>query len=262
MKHNNIDVNTTYAKTSIGKIAYFKKEVQGTIPIIFLHGVYYDHNLWNYQVSRIDEQTTISVDMPLHGQSKSITKSDWNMDDCATMLIEILDFLEIEKCYAIGHSWGSMTILRAASQHPERFVGVGLCNMPLEKGNIGTKLQFGFLNAVVPFRKFYAKQAAKAMFSEKSIKQQPESVEYLEFSMRQLSNKGIRKTHKSVISNVDSGYPFLEQFATPAFAIKGKEDYVPTLEKIETIIVEGKHTCPLEQSEKVLELVIKLTEEK
>ncbi len=246
--------------TSIGEIAYEKKEVLGTTPIVFLHGVYYDHNLWNYQIGKIFDHTTIVVDMPLHGQSKTITKPNWTMDDCANMLIEILDSLGIENCYAVGHSWGSMTILRAASQNPDRFVGVGLCNMPLQKGGLGAKLQFGFQHTMLPFRKFYTKQVAKAMFSQKSREQKIEIVEYLELSMEQLSNKDIRKTDKAVISKVDSGYPYLDKLTVPALAIKGKEDYVPTLKTIETSIVEGKHTSPLEQPEKVLEMILKLVE--
>ena len=98
-----------------------------------MHGVFYDHNLWNYQVSRISEHTTIAIDMPLHGQSRLTTNENWNMDDCSNMLIEILNSKGVEKCYAMCHSWGSMTILRAASQNPDRFIRVGLCNMPIKK---------------------------------------------------------------------------------------------------------------------------------
>lgn len=256
----NIEMDISTIKTSIGEIAYQKKEVMGTTPIVFLHGVYYDHHLWNYQINRISHHTTIAIDMPLHGQSKAITNTNWTMDDCSNMLIELLDALGIEKCYAVGHSWGSMTILRAASQHPDRFIGVGFCNMPLEEGGFGAKLQFGFQHTMLPFRKFYIKQVAKAMFGEESRVQKPKIVEYLELSMSQLSNKDIRKTDKAVISNVDSGYPYLEKLTVSALAIKGKDDYVPTLQTIETIIVEGKHTSPLEQPEKVLEMITQLIE--
>lgn len=261
-EQKNIEMDMPIIKTSIGEIAYQKQEVIGTIPIVFLHGVYYDHNLWNYQISRISDHTTITIDMPLHGQSKAITNTNWNMDDCSNMLIELLDSLGIEKCYAVGHSWGSMTILRAASQNPDRFIGVGFCNMPLKKGGFGAKLQFGFQHIMLPFRGFYTKQVAKAMFGEESRIQKPEIVEYLELSMSQLSNRDIRKTDKAVISNVNSGSPYLEKLTVPALAIKGKDDYVPTLETIETKIVEGKHSSPLEQPEKVMELIYKLTKKR
>lgn len=247
-------------ETSIGKIAYYQKKVEGTTPIIFLHGVYYDHNLWNYQTSRITDRTTITIDMPLHGKSKDIYKSSWSMTDCSDMLIEFLDQLNIEQCYAVGHSWGSMTILRTASQHPDKFKAVGLCNMPFKKGGLGAKIQFGLQHMMLEFRGFYTKQVANAMFSKAHQTQKPEIVEYLELSMNQLTNKDIRQTDKAVISNVDSGQPFLKNLSVPALALKGDQDYVQTPPNIETTIVEGKHTSPLEQPEAVMNMIRRLVE--
>ena len=77
-------------------------------------------------------------------------------------------------------------------------------------------------------------------------------------SLDHLSNRDIRKTHKAVISNVESGYPFLKKLKVPAWAIKGKEDYVPDLKTIETEVVDGKHTTPLEQPERVFELITQM----
>lgn len=256
-----IEMNNPTVKTSIGEIAYFVKEVKGTIPIIFLHGVYYDHRLWDYYFDRVNNRTVIAIDMPLHGQSKKITKEDWTMSDCSDMLIEILDELSIDKCYAVGHSWGSMTILRAASKYPNRFTGLLFSNMPLEAGGLGAKLQFGLQHAVLPFRNFYSKQVAKAMFAKDSRTQKPEVVNYLQASMSQLSNRDIRKTDNTVITSVGSGFPYLDNLKVAALAIKGKNDYVPTPKNIETLIVDGQHTTPLEQPEQVLKLINRLTNE-
>lgn len=242
-------------KTSIGDIAYSIQKVEGTIPIVFLHGVYYDHRLWDYFVDSIHDRTTIAIDMPLHGQSKKITKKNWQMQDCADMLLEILDSLQIDSCYAVGHSWGSMTILRAVHQQPKRFISVGFCNMPYEAGSFGAKMQFGFQHSALMFRSFYTNQVAKAMMSEESRTQHPEAVQYLKNSLNQLTNKEIRKTDKAVITTVKSGQPYLDMLQVPALALKGKDDYVPTPPNIKTTIVDGKHTSPLEQPQAVLKFI-------
>lgn len=255
------NMKPTITSTNIGQIAYYQKEVQGTTPIIFLHGVYYDHNLWNYQISRITDRTTVAIDMPLHGKSKNISKKNWTMEGCSQMLIDILDSLNIEKCYAIGHSWGSMTILRAASQHPQRFEAVGLCNMPIGAGSFRKRLVFGFQHTMLGFRTFYTKQVAKAMFGQESRNDKPQITEYLELSMGSLSNKEVRKTDKAVIMNVDSGIPFLEKLKVPALAIKGKDDYVQSLANIEMTLVKGKHTSPLEAPQAVLDLIYRLVKD-
>ena len=95
-----------YIQTNIGKIAIHKTENKtDKLPIIMLHGVYFDHHLWDEQVKHIDDRTIITIDMPFHGKSREITKPDWSLNDCVDMLIEILDHLQIPKVIA---SWAFM----------------------------------------------------------------------------------------------------------------------------------------------------------
>ena len=92
--------------TRLGEVAVYKKTVLNTVPILLLHGVYYDHRLWQFQARRVKDRTVIVVDMPHHGHSKKIKIKDWTLNDCATMLIDIIISLKLEMVYAIGHSWG------------------------------------------------------------------------------------------------------------------------------------------------------------
>lgn len=154
--------------TNIGKIAVYKNIVDGTIPIVFLHGVYYDHNLWNYQVDRLRCYTTISIDMPLHGFSKYISKNDWNLQDCADMILEVLDTMKYKEFIAVVHSWGSMTILRTAAKNNQKFKSLVLRNMSVTKGKLKSKLKFNLQHLLLPFLNFYTKQVTKAMFSQEN----------------------------------------------------------------------------------------------
>ncbi len=251
MKQQNI-------QTSIGTIAVYKKVVPGTVPVLFLHGVYFDHHLWNYFTSRITDRTVIAIDMPHHGNSKSIIQRNWNMTDCGQMLIEIIEDFGYDKVFAVGHSWGSMTILRAAVRNPHKFIAIGLCNMPLRKGSFKSRLQFGFQHWMLPFKSFYAKQVAKVMFSKENRRSKPEMTEYLEVSIARLSNQEVKKTDRAVITHVDDGVPYLEQLRVPAQALKGDSDYVGTPLNIKNTLVKGAHTSPLEQPEAVLKLINKL----
>lgn len=244
-------------KTSIGDIAVYLNEVENTTPIIFLHGVYFDHNLWNYQRSRIQDRTVITIDMPLHGKSKNV-KKDWTLSDCGIMLIEILDSLAIEKVVAVGHSWGSMTILRAASNYPERFQSIGLCNMPFAKGNLATKLKFGLQHTMLFFRGFYTRQVAKVMFTKENREANPEIVEYLKLSMGQLTNKDIRQIDKAVITDADDGLSCTQALKVSVMALKGDKDYVGIPPNIDLTVVSSAHVSPLEVPDKVSNFVTKV----
>jgi pimeloyl-ACP methyl ester carboxylesterase len=242
-------------KTTIGNIAVFSRKVDNTIPIIFLHGVYFDHHLWDNQVSEIKDRTVITLDMPLHGESKEIVKSNWSLTDCADMLIEILDSLKIPMVFAIGHSWGSMTILRAASKHPESFEGIGLCNMPFLAASKKQKAFFGLQHSMLIFRNFYNKQAAKALYGKTSLAENPSLLKLLFRPMNALTNKDIKQIDKKVILDAEDATSLIQNLQVKAIALKGKEDYVPIPPNIQTIEIEGGHISPLEKPTMVLNVI-------
>ena len=250
------EAQTQFINTKIGKIAVHTIEHKSdNLPIFFLHGVYLDHHLWDSQVSEIKDRTVITLDMPLHGKSREIKKTDWSLSDCANMLIEILDSLKIPKVIAIGHSWGSMTILRAASKHPERFEGIGLCNMPFEAATPKQKRMFKLQHTMLAFRNFYTKQAAKSLYGKASLKENPNLLQQLQRSMNMLSIRDIKQTDTKVIIDAEDATSLIIYLKVKAIALKGKEDYVPTPPIIETVIVDGGHISPLEQPLKVVDLI-------
>jgi len=255
-----ISAQPDFIKTSIGKIAIYQKTVAAAqIPILFLHGVYFDHRMWDAITGKIVDRSVVAIDMPWHGASREIVKSDWTLNDCACMLIEILDQLQIEKVIAIGHSWGSMSILRAAASHPERFVSVGLCNMPFLPASGSQKLTFRLQHTLLMFRDFYSNQAARALFGKSSLQANPSLAENLKRTMKVLSNDQIRQVDKAVILDAENAGPLFAALKEKAIALMGEEDYVPMPPPgIETMLVKGGHISPLESPEEVWNMVKKL----
>lgn len=245
-------------KTKMGNMAVFvNKTESNNVPVIFLHGVYFDHSLWNNQINAINDRTVFALDMPWHGESSENIANDWTLNDCSDMLLEILDSLKIPKVIAIGHSWGSMTILRAANKNPEKFASIGLCNMPFQEVSSGKKIAFRLQHAMLGFKNFYIKQAAKAMFGKESLAKNPDLATQLHASMSKLSAKQIKKIDKFVIIDAENTSGLISNLKIPAIALKGEHDYVPT-PTIPTKIVEGGHVSPLEVPDEVLEFCKKV----
>jgi 3-oxoadipate enol-lactonase len=243
-------------KTTLGDIAVYRKAgPTGKTPLIFLHGVYLDHHLWDDQVDEINDRTVVTVDMPFHGASRSISNYKWSLNDCADMLIEILDGLNLHTVIAIGHSWGSMTILRAAHRRPKRFEGVLLCNMPFQRAGVFQKTVFRFQHTLLPLREFYMTQAAKSLFSTNSLRENPGLMDRLKKTMRILSNRQIKWTDKAVILDADDSTDLIRSLKVKAIALKGLDDYVPTAPQIESVMVQGGHISPLEAPKDVLRYI-------
>ncbi len=240
----------------MGKIAvYIKKNKSNETPIIFLHGVYFDHHLWKQYVNAINDRTVISIDMPLHGHSRENIKYGWDLEDCAQMLVEILNNLQIDKVIAVGHSWGSMSILRAASKFPDRFVCIGLCNMPFNETSRKQKAIQYLQHSMLMFRSFYTKQAAKSLYAKKSLRENPNLFIHLKRPMGILSNSQIREIDQTVILNPNDSSDLIQSLKVKALAINGKEDFVTTSIYLETIIVNGGHVSPLENPQEVTNLI-------
>lgn len=247
---------TTFIPTKLGKIAVYQQFADSDkTPIIFLHGVYFDHHLWDAVIEFIKDRTIITLDMPMHGLSKDITKNDWTLDDCADMLIEILHGLQIPKVIAIGHSWGSMTILRAAHKNPKLFSSIGLCNMPFMAASKTKKLTLRMQHVMLPFWNFYTKQAAKALFGKSSLNANPSLTNELKRTMDLLSISQIKHTDRAVIANAENTTALMKTLKVNALALKGEEDYVPASPYLETIIVKGGHVSPIENPNEVSEFM-------
>lgn len=251
-----MSAQTIFIPTNIGKIAIHSTvRKSDNLPIIFLHGVYFDHHMWDEQIKRIHDRTVITIDMPLHGESREITKANWSMNDCANMLIEILEYLHISKVIAVGHSWGSMTILRAAHAFPEMFEAICLSNMPFEAPSRKKIIMFRLQHLLLIFRIFYTKQVAKSMFGRSSLQRNPQLYEQLQRSMNILTMKDIQQIDQKIIIEAEDATPMIVHLKVKAIAIKGNEDYVPKPPNMHTLVIDGGHVSPLELPEQVFNCI-------
>ncbi|MFN6039290.1 MAG: alpha/beta fold hydrolase [Bacteroidota bacterium] len=248
--------SVNFISIDIGKIALYHRQNQSTkTPIIFLHGVYFDHHLWDDIIKELNDRTVISIDMPLHGLSKEINKHNWNLHDCAEMLIEILDKLQLKRVIAVGHSWGSMTILRAANIQSERFESVLLCNMPFQAATKKQKMIFNLQHSLLIFRNFYVKQASKALFGSYSLKQNPKLINQLKQPMSVLSNNEIKQIDRKVIIEAEDSNGLIMNLKCKAIALKGEEDYLSFSPFIKNILVKGGHISPIETPTEILKVI-------
>jgi pimeloyl-ACP methyl ester carboxylesterase len=231
--------------TTLGKISVTKDYGGDGPPIVFMHGVFLDKTLWSPFDSTMTGRTHIYIDMPSHGESECINR-DWSLDECVTMLIEILDYLEIPTCIAVGQSWGSMTALRAAIKFPNRFSALCLCNMPFQKTIGIKKIWFQVQKHLTRFPRFYAGQAAKSLYSKHFLQQNPEYIRQMQERLAMRSGKELSRIIDAVIIYPSDATEMILSLQTPALAIVGESDYVGHPPRIKTTVVPGGHISPHE----------------
>lgn len=189
-------MNELLIKTNLGRISVGLEDGTTDLPIIYLHGVFLDKTLWTEVSSPAKGRMQVFVDMPAHGNSDNVGH-DWSLNDCVEMLIRIMDELTVQRCIVIGHSWGSMTALRAAVQFPDRFAALCLFNMPFRKTKGLSRLTFALQKRMAIFPLFYAKQAAKTIYSPQLLEQRPELIAQMQARLSKRPAKEIARTIES-----------------------------------------------------------------
>ena len=72
---------------------YQIRKVDGTTPILFIHGVGLDHSMWSPQTNFFKNQTTIVYDLIGHGYS-TCTQNEINFEDFSYQIESLLQILQ------------------------------------------------------------------------------------------------------------------------------------------------------------------------
>jgi pimeloyl-ACP methyl ester carboxylesterase len=88
--------------------------------IVFIHGVVNDHSVWILQTRYLAHHgfNVLAVDLPGHCRSEG--EAPASVQDAAQFVAALLDAAKISRAALVGHSWGSLIALEAASRLKER----------------------------------------------------------------------------------------------------------------------------------------------
>jgi len=102
-------------------------ERRGTgLPMLLVHGFPLDHTTWDALAACLDEDFDLILpDLRGFGQSNA-PASATTVEQMAADLAGLLDVLNIQQVYIVGHSMGGYVTLAFAKAYPERVLGIGL----------------------------------------------------------------------------------------------------------------------------------------
>lgn len=88
--------------------------------VVFIHGVLHDHSVWVLQTRYLAHHgwNVLAVDLPGHGRSRGEAPS--SVEEAAGFIAALLDAAGVQRAALVGHSWGSLIALEAASRLKER----------------------------------------------------------------------------------------------------------------------------------------------
>jgi non-heme chloroperoxidase len=80
-------------------------------PLVFIHGWSMDSTVFYYQKKNLNKFRVITVDLRGHGKSAISDKDDYSFNRMGTDILELLQYLKLEKIVMVGWSAGVSIIL-------------------------------------------------------------------------------------------------------------------------------------------------------
>ena len=106
------------------KGTFYKLNQKKGIPIVFIHGVGLDHNIWDPQINEFDN-TVLIYDILGHGRTP-LNKEKISFDDFSDQIIHLIDELKFSKIHLIGFSIGSLIARNFATRFSDRLKSLTL----------------------------------------------------------------------------------------------------------------------------------------
>ena len=108
------------SKTSDSFETYYKfNKHSENDPIIFIHGIGLNHEIWDEQIKYFKNYNTIVYDLIGHGKTP-LNKTQIAMKDFTKQLLKLADGLNINKFHLVGFSIGSLIARDFASSYSDR----------------------------------------------------------------------------------------------------------------------------------------------
>ena len=88
--------------------------------VVFIHGVLNDHSVWILQSRYLANHgwNVLAIDLP--GHCRSAGEAPASVEQAAGFIGALLDAAGVQRAALVGHSWGSLIALEAASKLKER----------------------------------------------------------------------------------------------------------------------------------------------
>ena len=243
-------------KTSDSFETYYKfNKSNGNDPIIFIHGIGLNHEIWDQQISYLKKYNTIVYDLIGHGKTP-FNKKKIIMEDFSKQLLKLADGLNLSKFHLVGFSLGSLIARDFASSYSNRLSSLTIFGTVYKRSE-DEKRQIINRYETMKLKKNITKiRAVKRWFNEPFLKENPNIYKKIYSMLENTNHETWVKIYKLFVQHEDDDMK-IKQITTKTLIITGEEDVgsKPRMSKeiskliqgsLCKIIKNGKHLCNIE----------------
>ena len=235
---------------------YYFFNKKKSIPVVFIHGVGLDHQMWDQQVDYLSEFSILTYDLLGHGKTP-FHKDKLNLKDFSNQLLELLDYLKIEKINLVGFSLGSLIALDFSSHFQNKVEKLILIGTTYKRSDQERSLVLDRYNQA-KLNKPISRQALKRWFSDEYLKENPKTYDFFIKILNKMpdDHKNFLKAYELFANHYDD-LEAVKKIDRKTLVMTGSEDVgsTPVMSKelvkdlVNSTYIEiknGKHLCSIE----------------
>ena len=236
------------------KGTFYKLNQKKGIPIVFIHGVGLDQNIWDPQINEFDN-TVLIYDILGHGRTP-LNKEKISFDDFSDQIIDLIDELKFSKIHLIGFSIGSLIARNFATRFSDRLKSLTLLCSIFNRSDNEQKIVNERFEQTKKDKKL-TKDALNRWFNKDFIEKNPLISDKIFSILNNNNMDNFIKVYSLFVNHKDNEK--FENISVKTLVITGEGDVGSTPEmsdnlskKIKNsevkIIPVGKHLCSIECS--------------
>src|SRR5690606_22058147 len=162
--------------------------------------------------------------------------SFFSIDVFAKDMRVLMEKLRIEKAIVCGVSMGGYIALRAHQLFPEKIAGLILVDTHSKAdSNEGKQKRFNSIQAILNHgRRPFSIGFVENVFSQQSIQEKPEAVEYIKSAIRRNSVRSMCSTLLALAARTDTS-DTLKEIKVPALLARSSEDRITSAEDMQEL---------------------------
>jgi 3-oxoadipate enol-lactonase len=207
-------------------IHYAETGVPTGIPVVFLHGFPFSHEMWKSQLDLAAAAgfRALAYDIRGHGQS-DVGDGQYTIEGHVDDLIAFLDHLRITRAILVGLSMGGYICLRTLQRNPERVLAAALCDTrsgaDTDEGRV--KRAVSAAQVKKTGSSAFADGFVKAVFAEETFTANPAVIAVVRNIIAHTPPLSIAGTLLALAARTDTT-PALPGVAVPTLILVGEKD--------------------------------------
>jgi len=234
---------------------YSLHKINEKSPIVFIHGVGLNKEIWEPQINFFKDYNTLAYDLLGHGKTPS-NKSELSFEDFSEQLLNLIDELNFDKIHLVGFSLGALIARHFSFKHNDRLKSL-LIHASIYKRTEEQKRVVKNRFEVAKTEKPASKHAAlRRWLSEDFIKKKPEIYKKIYSILEKNNPADFLKCYEIFVNYADDDN-MLKKINVDTLITTGENDLGSTPEMSKNLskviqgskfveIKGGKHLCGIE----------------